>query len=157
MWSAVLAFNASLPERLRLANIPYPHMKTMLHVDPTEAIHSELQLDVMRRYFDIEQFVPLGGPVAYHILFGNNALHAASDTDEGAAILQRVIEADRTFTVQNPHTNLFAFWVATPKTSGAISEAQASRWQAEENEREAAGLAAGGRYYPPTPLEMANP
>ena len=59
-WSSMVELNASLPERFR-ATLIYPHLATMQHADPTEAIHSELQIDVLRRYFDLEQFVPLGG------------------------------------------------------------------------------------------------
>jgi SAM-dependent methyltransferase len=154
MWSAVIEFNATLPEPFRQKQLAYPHIKTMLHVDPTEAIHSELQLEVMKRYFEIEQFVPLGGPIAYHILFGNHALFEARGTEEGIHTLQRILAADRDFATAQPHTNLFAFWVAKPKVCGGPTKADIDRWQTEEDEREARAAAQGGRYYPATALEI---
>ena len=153
MWSACLEFNATLPEPFRLKQIAYPHMRTMLHLDPSEAVHSELQLEVLKRYFEIEQFVPLGGPIAYHVLFGNNALFEARETEEGHAALQRVIAADRDFTTANPHANLFAFWIAKPKTVMPSIE-EIRQWQTEEDEREADAASMGGRSYPTTALEM---
>jgi hypothetical protein len=154
MWSTLVEFNATLPEPFRQKQLAYPHIKTMLQMDPTEAVHSELQLEVMKRYFDIEQFVPLGGPIAYHILFGNHALFEARDTNEGRAALRRILATDRDFAMANPHTNLFAFWVARPKLDGSPSQADVSRWQAEEDEREARAAAQCGRYYPATALEI---
>jgi SAM-dependent methyltransferase len=156
MWSALIEFNVTLPEPFRQKQLAYPHIKTMLHLDPTEAIHSELQLEIMKRYFDIEQFVPLGGPIAYHILFGNRALFEARDTDEGRATLRRILVADRDFEIANPHTNLFAFWIARPKLDGLPLHSDIIRWQAEEDEREAQAAAEGGRYYPVTALEMIS-
>jgi SAM-dependent methyltransferase len=152
-WSALTEFNSTLPEPFRQADLRYPHIKTMIYLDPTEAVHSELQLSVLERYFEVDQFVPLGGPIAYHILFGNRALLDAEDTQEGSAVIQRILEADRKLVAKKPHTNLFAFWVARPKVR---AQQQLRAWEAEENVRETAAQAAGGRYYPATALEILS-
>ena len=52
----------------------YPHLPTMLHDDPTEAIHSELIVETLQRYFHVERFVPLGGAIAYPLLTFNARL-----------------------------------------------------------------------------------
>jgi SAM-dependent methyltransferase len=152
MWSAIIEFNETLPERYR-ANLIYPHMATMLHNDPTEAIHSEIQISVLKRYFDIETYCALGGPIAYHILFENLALYNERETPEGIATIERILEADINFTKQNPDVNLFAFWIAKPKVENFPTQAQINEWQLEENDREIAAIQNGGRYYAKSVLE----
>lgn len=153
MWSAMIEFNLMLPDRYR-ANLVYPHMKTMLCHDPTEAIHSELQLDVMHRYFDVEEYVALGGPIAYHLLFENKRLFDERHTSEGSATLERIVEADKQFVTAHPDSNLFAFWIARPKLDAFPDSKTIDQWQLEEDHRETLAAKNGGRYYPANALEM---
>jgi hypothetical protein len=152
MWSAFLEFNETLPERYR-ATTGYAHLKTMLYMDPTEAIHSELQIEVMKRYFDIVDFAGLGGPMAYQILFQNKTLFAERHTPEGKAALNRILAADQDLLAQDPECSLFAFWVATPKKEWP-SQDQMDSWQYEEDIREQKAKLNGGRYYPTAALEI---
>lgn len=154
IWSAIIELNATLPIAFRHDYIPYPHLKTMLHLDPTEAIHSELQVEMLKRYFDIAQYTELGGALAYHLLYGNAALFEARHSAAGQACLNAILDADKTFTTRHPDTNLFAFWIAAPKAKSALSEGQMQAWQADEDAREAAAALQAGRYYPPTALEI---
>lgn len=151
MWSKIVDLNAALPERYRV-RLDYPHMPTMLHVDPSEAVHSELQVEYLERYFDLEQYTPLGGSLAYTLLYQNQALHADRDQPEGAAIVERIMEADAAYLAERPQDNLFSFWVARPKFV-MPNRAVLRRWENEERLREEAAQRDGGRYYPPTPLE----
>ena len=59
--------NARLPPHVQ-QSLAYPHLPTMLVSNPSEAQHSELIMEAMRRYFFVDLFRPLGGPVAYPIL-----------------------------------------------------------------------------------------
>ena len=75
-WRRIVRVNRRLPpavrkQRLRRALLPY-----MLHVDPTEAIHSELILAMVARYFDIFERHDTGGGIAYELLTHNPPLHA---------------------------------------------------------------------------------
>ncbi len=153
MWSAMIEFNATLPERYR-AKLVYPHMKTMLYHDPNEAIHSELQLDLMHRYFDLQEYVALGGPIAYHILFENKQLFRERHTSEGMETLERILEADKQFVAAHPDSNLFAFWIARPKSETFPDQETIGEWQREEDDREALAAKNGGRYYSANALEM---
>jgi SAM-dependent methyltransferase len=160
-WSSMVELNASLPERFRATWPPswpcrlvYPHLKTMLHIDPTEAIHSELQIDVLRRYFNLEQFVPLGGAIAYQILFQNRQLYNERHTAEGIETLREIMDADWAFLAADPGSSLFSFWVATPKEDAFHDALTLAEWENEENLREQQAAQNGGRYYKVSALEI---
>lgn len=152
-WSAMVELNASLPKRFQ-AKLTYPHMKTMLHTDPTEAIHSELQVDDMKRYFDIVQYSALGGSIAYQMLYQNGSLFDEQHTQEGQAIIDRIIQADKDMLKAIPESNLFSFWIARPKKNDFPTSRDIEAWQAAENEREEVAKLAQGRYYPVGALEL---
>jgi SAM-dependent methyltransferase len=154
MWSAILEFNETLLSKYRMRS-RYPHLNTMLSTDPTEAIHSELQIEVLERYFTISQLSVLGGPIAYHILFDNRTLFEERNTPDGASTVARLIEADNCLVSQRPDLNLFAFWIAEKKSDFPKHD-QIDAWQAQENEREEAAVRNNGRYYPLSAMEIMN-
>ena len=153
LWSNIIAANERLPARYRRSP-RYGHVPSMLATDPSEAVHSELQIEVLLRHFDILEYCRLGGGIAYTLLYDNRRLDAEQHTAEGRAALELIMKADADALVSDPDFNLFAFFVARPKNAGAVEPALRLQWQAEENEREARGAANGGRYYPPTALEL---
>ena len=65
--------NQSMPVEAQQV-MTYPHLPTMMVGDPTEAVHSELILPTMERYFRIEHRHDLGGGVAYLLLTHDQAL-----------------------------------------------------------------------------------
>jgi ubiquinone/menaquinone biosynthesis C-methylase UbiE len=153
MWSEMVKFNETLPERYK-AKLTYPHIKTMIHVDPTEAIHSELQIDVMKRYFDIEEYVELGGSIAYQILFENIQLFNERNSTQGSETIRRIIDADKKFLMENPGSNLFAFWIARPKVETFPDRSIIDEWQRYEDDRELSASKNQSRYYSKTALEI---
>jgi SAM-dependent methyltransferase len=152
-WFEMVKLNNSLPKRYR-AKLTYPHLKTMLHTDPSEAVHSELILSVMKRYFDLDEYVELGGGVAYQILFQNLNLYNDRNTSEGLAIIQQILKVDEQLTTSKSAENLFSFWIARPKKNDFPTDPQIAEWQLLEDEREASSIKNGGRYYLETPLEI---
>lgn len=152
-WSAMVELNATLPERFQ-GKLVYPHMKTMLHTDPTEAIHSELIVNIMKRYFDLVQYSVLGGSVAYQMLYQNRNLYDERHTAEGREILDRIISADVEMLKAVPESNLFSFWIAKPKKTASPNQHQIEAWQVAENAREEAAKSVQGRYYPVGALEI---
>ena len=54
-WDLIVEINDGLPEHLR-SKLIYPHLPSVLKMDPTEAIHSELTIEVTKRYFDLLEF-----------------------------------------------------------------------------------------------------
>lgn len=149
LWHAAERVNATLPEPFR-CDLRYPHLEGMLRGDPSEAVHSELIVPTMERYFDLDHSRRLGGPIGYLLLTHNPALldadHEASDP-----LVQRILEADADLVDADPTTNLFAYIIARPKADGPDPTTLA-RYAAEEDERERAASANGGQYYPLTPL-----
>ena len=151
-WSTMERMRAALPEAMR-APLDYPHMRTMLHVDPTEAVHSELIIDTLKRYFDVIYSTALGGALAYHLLMNNSGLFEARQTEQGAAVLASIIHQDARFTNMQLSRSLFGFVVCRPKRRDAIAPQALERWTLEETEREAAAQRNGGRYFPKSELE----
>jgi SAM-dependent methyltransferase len=151
VWSAVVELNEKLPQEFK-NDLIYPHLKTMIHMDPTEAIHSELQVEMLNRYFHVIQYTPLGGALAYPLLNNNNSLYDARETPQGMECINMILEADNLFVSNMPQSNLFSFWIASPLGGGVNINLQA--WQHEEDMREKAALQNKGRYYPRTALEI---
>jgi radical SAM protein with 4Fe4S-binding SPASM domain len=152
IWSSLLAVNERLPAQYRRV-LRYAHVPTMLSIDPSEAIHSELQISTLLRHFTVLDYVRLGGGVAYELLYDNKRLHADQHTPTGRVTLELIMRADTDALTTDPDFNLFSFFVAKPKRLDPVEVASQLAWRAEENEREARAVADGGRYYPPTPLE----
>lgn len=152
-WSAVTELNHALPKRFQ-SELRYPHIPTILATDPTEAIHSSLVLDVVQRYFAILELKPLGGGLAYEILFGNRRLWEEQKTSEGREALEKIISADQRWTAQDTKRSFFNFWVGVPRRMGFHSQSQLDAWTSEENTRELSAMQNGGRYAPPTALEL---
>ena len=149
----MVEFNETLPAKYKRFQ-QYAHLKTMLATDPTEAIHSELQIAVLKRYFDICQYVPLGGAIAYQILFENRLLFNERHTEEGTEVVKRIMRQDRLLLEKSPEDTLFAFWVATPRQDALRNPGLLYHWTREEEERERKAARNGGRYYPVTALEI---
>lgn len=148
-WQAASELNATLPEHLR-ADLPYPHLPTMLHGDPTEAIHSELILPTVQRYFRLAELNPIGGGLAYLLLSFNPRLHAAQGPERDE-VIRRVLAADEAWTAE--HGPLFAFFWGRPDKAALQDAAQLARWTAEEEERERRAADNAGHYYPLTVLQ----
>ena len=151
IWDAAHRVNQELPEHLR-QDMRYPHLPTMLATDPSEAVHSELILPTLERYFTITEHTPVGGAIAYLLLTHNAALHAAP-ADERAPWVEHVLAADAAFLDEHPEHNLFAYFCATPDKAVLERTEDLERWTGEEEAREAAAADAGGEYYPRTALQ----
>src|SRR6185369_732026 len=154
-WEAAFTANEALPPHLR-NDLLYPHLPTMLVSDPTEAIHAELILPTLRRYFDIDHYRALGGGVAYPVLTFNKAIFARSETEpEVAAAIEQVLAADAAYTDADPEANtLFGYVIARPRKQAFADAAQLAAWTAAEQERERRAAADGGRYYPDTMMSV---
>ncbi len=154
-WAACAEVNRSLPSHARQV-LRYPHMPTMLHLDPSEAVHSELLLETSARYFTTDCYRPIGGAIAYPILSHNQALRRLAPAD-AEPVISEVLLADLAYLHEKPESTLFAFWFGRPKHAVLHDDEQLQRWRNEENAREERARQQGGRYYPPAPLERLLP
>jgi hypothetical protein len=152
MWDAAWQANAELPPEYQSPMI-YPHLPTMLSVDPTEAIHAELYESTFARYFETIEQRTIGGGVAYLVLAENQALFEAPREVQDPLVAQ-IFERDAAFTAEHPDHNLFTFSVARSRAATLKDEPSLRRWTEVEDEREAAADANHGLYYPPTTLQQ---
>jgi len=148
-WNALWQLNQALPPEFRKV-LDYPHLKTMLATDPTEAIHSDLVLPHLQRYFNVDHLRPTGGALAYEILKLNPPFYVPSA--QQAHWLQFVLDADEQHLAGDLARTFFFYALARPKPD-AIDPATLTAWTVAEDEREARAAVHGGRYDDPTLLE----
>ena len=153
-WERAWSVNNELPPQARQI-MTFPHLPTMLVDDPTEAIHSELIVETLHRYFHVERFVPLGGAIAYPILTHNDRLFALTDQSEQATWVDHVLRADEDFLTEHPDSTLFAYFVAKPNKEALQRPEALAHWEQEESDREDRARVNGGEYYPHTALQDA--
>jgi hypothetical protein len=110
-----------------------------------------LQLDILKRYFNIKEFKPIGGMIAYNILFNNESLFNDRNKPDGINIINKIINFDNNYLKEYPESNLFAFYVATPLSD--LNKSHVSLWDSEEMEREKSAVETY-RYYHKTDLEV---
>ena len=146
-WERAWSLNNELPEALR-QSMEYQHVPTMVQVDPTEAVHSELIVEMLHRYFHVERFVPLGGAIAYPLLTHNARLFACTDAAAKDAWVDAVLRADEEFLHEHPDSSLFAYVEAKPNKEALAQPEALAAWEQEEAAREARAQAEGGIYYP---------
>jgi SAM-dependent methyltransferase len=148
-WDALWQLNQALPPAFR-RRLDYPHLKTMLATDPTEAIHSDLVISHLERYFSVDHLRPTGGALAYEILKLNPPFYTPGD--EQARWLDFVLDADERYLGNDLGRSYFFYALARPRTD-PIDAARLAAWTAAEEQREATAAANGGRYGGPTLLE----
>ncbi len=148
-WDALWQLNQALPPMFR-RRLDYPHLTTMLATDPTEAIHSDLVISHLERYFSIDHLRPTGGALAYEILKLNPPFYTPGP--EQARWVDFVLEADERYLDDDLGRSYFFYAIARPRTE-PIDDATLAAWTAAEQHREARAVADGGRYGGPTMLE----
>jgi len=150
-WAATCELNEELPPELR-KHLQYPHLPSVIAADPTEAIHSELIMPMLRRYFDLDEYSPVGGALAYLLLTFNDAMFdAPSETRD--PWVDRVLQNDWEYLEAHPESTLFAYAAARPNKRALSDDAQLRIWADEETRREDLAARNRGLYYPLTPLQ----
>jgi SAM-dependent methyltransferase len=144
-WDNAFMLNERLPENVR-QKLVYPDLPTMLLDDPTEAVHSELILETLGRYFRVDELTPVGGPIAYPLLTFNERLFSLPNAEERELWAQFVLDRDWEYTSSHPGSTLFAYFTGQPEKSVLAEQAKLDDWQSAEDEREAAALSNGGKY-----------
>jgi len=154
-WAEVAAVNRRLPEGLRRdLESTYIRVEATIAGDPTEAVHSELVVPTLRHYFEIDEFTPVGGAIAYPLLTHNPAFFAG---DPGAheEWIALVMEEDARHLREHPEASLFAYVRGRPRKAALADRAELRRRETDERAREAEAAKTAGRYYPPTPFHEA--
>ena len=145
MWAAAWELNEQLPVAMRQL-MTYPHLPTMLAVDPTEGIHSELIVETFERYFTTPYFAGFGGAIAYLLLTHNDKV--VSDPVPWAAEISQILDADDRCGLPP----LFAYWAGQPRKA-SLTDPRLATWTADEELRETTAARRNGEYYPRTMLQ----
>jgi SAM-dependent methyltransferase len=145
-WKRVCEVNEQLPEGAR-QNLAYHDHATLLHTDPTEAIHSELIVETTRRYFSIKHHTHAGGAIAYPLLTHNRKIWDLPEDERDAAVRQ-ILETDGAYLARFPNRSMFDLIIAKPRRAKAIEGASA-RFSVVEAAREALADCHEGVYYYP--------
>jgi SAM-dependent methyltransferase len=147
-WEAAQDINNRLPEEIR-QDMHYPDLGAIVQSDPSLAVHSELIMQVIARYFHLEHLRFLGGGVAYPLLTQNSRLHS-QPLYKISDWVDMVMDVDAYFTSTDPKNSLLAYFVARPDRNRTTDPGQLANWTAEEDEREARAEARNWTYYPDT-------
>jgi hypothetical protein len=111
-----------------------------------------LLLDTFARYFTLDEYVPLGGAIAYPLITHNERLLDAPEA-ETAPHVERLLALDAEYLHAHPERTLFAYFAGRPRKDVLVDDAQLAEWSAEEEAREQVALANGGEYYARTWLQ----
>jgi SAM-dependent methyltransferase len=137
--------NRSLPKHIRKDNLRWAHLPTMLNVDPTEAIHSELIFTAVYQYFNVFERHDVGGGIAYEILTHNDKLSEIS-ADDLFPYIRRILEIDKEYTTRGKVPNLFSYFLARPNKTVLGDINKLERLQRCESFRESWAEKLGGVY-----------
>lgn len=144
-WFFLQQVNNMLPKKYRKKGLLRPHLPTMLVNDPTEAIHSELIIETVSRYFDILERHDTGGGIGYELLTHNEALKD-KDPCELDKQIEFVLSKDQIYTEQNYVPVLFSYFVAIPKKEVLNDGEKLKMYQLLEEKREQDASKRGGVY-----------
>jgi len=144
-WRRIVRVNRRLPPAVRKRPLRRAHLPTMLHTDPTEAIHSELILDTVARYFDVFERHDTGGGIGYELLTHNPPLHALGP-EAADPYIREVLAWDRHDTAHGRVPPLFSYFLARPRKDVLRDTARLRGFQDEEDRREARARARYGVY-----------
>jgi len=144
-WRRITRVNRRLPAAVRKQPLRRAHIPTMLSTDPTEAIHSELILATVARYFDIFERHDTGGGIAYELLTDNPSLHALGP-EAADPYVRELLAWDRHYTVRGQVPPLFSYFLARPRKDVLRDTARLCSFQDEEDRREARAQSRGGVY-----------
>jgi len=111
----MLEVMSDLPEKFRTkVKFLRPPLENF-RVEPSEAIHSDLILPLIPKYFDIVYQRNLNGGIAYQILH-NNIQEYEDSNSESEKWLEYLLKEDVKLTDQNKVPVLFWYGVCKPKT-----------------------------------------
>lgn len=147
-WEEVRRTNETLPKAAQ-AQLVYPHLPTMLVTDPTEAIHSDLVVPTIYKYFEVTHHARAGGAVAYPILTHNDAIWTL-DPVERERVAAEVLAADFSYLQRDPQSSMFDYIVASPKGEITGSRDSEEADERAEVERERRAARSGGYYRSPS-------
>lgn len=150
-WYHINRVNRSLPDHIKKSPIIKPHLPTMVFDDPTEAIHSELIIESVSRYFEIFERHDTGGGIAYELLTHNSKLKNVP-ADELDFHIGKILTLDKEYTHLKQVPPLFSYFIAKPQKSALSDGPKLEYYQKaedfrEEKARKRHGVYSDGQYF----------
>jgi ubiquinone/menaquinone biosynthesis C-methylase UbiE len=136
LWEWFLAhqMNDKLPKFCQ-QDLRYPHIPTMLVMDPTEAIHSELIVKSMKSYFNVLEKHDTGGGIAYLLLTHNQKM-SQLPPKKANRYIHKILREDAKYTRLHLVPQLFSYFIAQPNKEILRDKERSKKYQDEENARE---------------------
>lgn len=144
-WYYINKINNSLPDNIKKSPLDYPHLATMLHHDPTEAIHSELIFESLSYFFDIFERHDTGGGIAYMILTHNTKLNKIRQKILDKYI-NKILTADKYYTDSGKVPSMFSYFIAKSKKEVLLDKHRVKFIKDRENLREKNAESLAGVY-----------
>lgn len=135
-WKLVNKVNDSLHPKLKHPRLLYPSVPVMLHEDPTEAIHSELIIEAIARYFNIVEKHDTGGGLAYLLFTHNSSIFRNLKSGIVKSEIFRLLNLDRNLTLNGTLPPLFSYFIAQPSIANTTKNKLYLTYQKSENRRE---------------------
>ena len=151
-WKAISYVNDLTPANLKHNQLNYPHLPTMLVMDPSEAVHSELIKSTLSRYFEPIVSISLGGALAYPLLTHNDNLKKNTNQVAVNAHIKFILDEDAKFEKRHPESGLF--WYSIMQIKSDVKEKDMAQWTLDEVNRENYAKQNGGKYYPLTTVQQ---
>lgn len=146
-WLLVRMVNKILPQIVKKPNLSYPHLPTMLKTDPTEAIHSDLIIKTIKRYFRVVEMKNAAGAIAYEILTHNPKLTKRALRKRNVLnYIKRLLLFDNIFTRMRIVPTFFSYIIAKPNKNSLLKRRELIYYQDLENIREYFSEKLGGTY-----------
>ncbi|MGD9129824.1 MAG: methyltransferase domain-containing protein, partial [Candidatus Woesebacteria bacterium] len=134
-WFYIWNENRKLPDELKKTPLKYPHLPTMLISDPTEAIHSDLIIPTMKRYFKMIERHDTNGGLAYELLTHNSKLGKLKASSRKKYIKQ-ILKKDARYTKENKVPVLFSYFIAKVNKNSLKAKDLLALHKNQEDKRE---------------------
>jgi len=149
-WHLIKQVNQSLPDTIKKHPLKKPHLPTMLVNDPSEAIHSELIIETVSKYFNLFERHDTGGGIAYELLTHNEKLQSLPENELNKNIL-KILKIDKEYTFQGKVPSLFSYFLARSNKNifndeSLLNELQRIEDFREQNSRKRKGVYSYGQY-----------
>jgi len=134
-WKQIKTVNNHLPRLIRNERLQYPDLPTMLDTDPTEAIHSDLIISTLQRYFKLIERNDVNGGLAYMLLTHNNKIKRLKLSVRKKWVTT-ILKLDQQLTTKGVVPPLFSYFIAQP-TKASLKQTKLNKYyQKIEDNRE---------------------
>lgn len=135
-WRVAKQVNSKLTKLIKLDHMPYPDLPTMLVTDPTEAIHSDIVISTLSRYFSIQERHDINGGLAYLLLTHNPKVWQLKESIRKIIVL-KILKLDHILTQNKKVPVMFSYFIVKVRKKALADISLLNTYQREENIREA--------------------